>query len=58
VPNTFSRQLSTLLAKILWIIGAKQECLDKIDRYLNAAVAHFILASTRPFEAGEVTALA
>lgn len=40
------------------IIGRKQECLDKIEQYVNAGVTHFILVSLRPFEVEEVTAFA
>ena len=40
------------------IIGGKQECLDKIEQYLNAGVTHFILMSMRRFDVGEVAAFA
>ena len=40
------------------MIGRKQECLDKIELYVNAGVTHFILVSLRPFEVEEVTAFA
>jgi F420-dependent oxidoreductase-like protein len=40
------------------MIGGKQECLDKIEQYVNAGVTHFILVSMRPFEVREVAAFA
>jgi F420-dependent oxidoreductase-like protein len=49
---------STEEARKQMMIGRKQECLDKIEQYVNAGVTHFILISLRPFEVEEVTAFA
>jgi F420-dependent oxidoreductase-like protein len=40
------------------MIGGKQECLDKIERYATVGVTHFIFISLRPFATEEIAAFA
>jgi alkanesulfonate monooxygenase SsuD/methylene tetrahydromethanopterin reductase-like flavin-dependent oxidoreductase (luciferase family) len=40
------------------MIGSKQECLDKVGRYVEVGVTHFTLVSVRPFDVEEITRFA
>lgn len=40
------------------MIGNKDECLDKIERYTKIGVTHFIFASLRPIQIEEITEFA
>jgi F420-dependent oxidoreductase-like protein len=40
------------------MIGNKQECLDKIARYVEVGITHFTLVSVRPFDVEEITRFA
>jgi len=37
------------------MIGGKQECLDRIERYTQAGVTHFIFMSVRPWVPDEIS---
>ena len=39
------------------MIGAREECLATIDRYLKVGVTHFIFTLPRPFYRGRSSAL-
>jgi F420-dependent oxidoreductase-like protein len=40
------------------MIGGKQECLDKIERYTKVGVTHFMLVSVQPFQIDEICSFA
>ena len=51
-------QTSPEQARRQMLIGDKQECLDTIERYLQAGITHFILMPSTPYHLDEIQAFA
>lgn len=45
-------------ARDMMMIGGKQECLDKVEKYVNAGVTHFIFMIPAPYFPDEIQAFA